>query len=459
MSRSGARPDGAHSHPGGSSSRSSHAGLDPGLPATSAPVLWAHAASVGEMEGIAPLVRRWRERNPTGALVVTALTATGCATAARLLPDAMVRPFPLDLPWIPRRVVRRLRPSLFLFSENEIWPNAIVALARAGVPIVQVSGRISPGTAAMLARFSRLTRTTMQHITRFCVQGTADQDRLRALGVDPARITITGSLKGDRKPPATPAFLEGVASAGRRIVIGGSTHAGEEEVLLDALIVARGNQTKARRSTRAGEADDSAETGILLVLAPRHPERFDEVEKLLRRRSIRFVRRTTLPADSSIATAALGSVQVLLLDTIGELAGYYPVACVAFIGGSLVPVGGHNLLEAAGVGVPIVTGPHVDSIAALAVRLREAGAATVVTQAGELRDAVEAYLRHPSAWDRASRAARVVAERETGGLEATWAAIEALEGGRANTRAGAGGFGGGEVDSSERCAGASGQPR
>jgi 3-deoxy-D-manno-octulosonic-acid transferase len=373
-------------------------------------VLWAHAASVGEMEGIAPLVRRWQLEHPGGAVVVSALTATGCAAAERLLPGVYVRTFPLDLPWIVRRVIRRVRPGLFLFTENEIWPNAILALERRGVPTIQVSGRLSSSSAAILRRFPGLSRAVVRSVTCFCVQSPEHRDRLFELGVDPARVVVTGSLKGENDCPEPPVFLRVLTGVGRRVVVAGSTHRGEEAALLHAV----------------EQIDDAS---VLWVIAPRHPERFAEVATLLSRRGIPFARRSALPADASLAAGLLEEARVLLLDTIGELAGCYALATVAFVGGTLAPIGGHNLLEPARCGVPIVVGPNLKSVAAIADRLVGAGAATIVGHEAELASAFGTFL-DPVTGERAGAKAREVALGEGGGLGATWEVVNGLDASR-----------------------------
>ena len=382
------------------------------------PVLWAHAASVGEMEGIAPLVRRWQQENPRGRTVVSALTATGCATARRLLPDGCVLTFPIDLPWIARRVVGRVRPSLFLFSENEIWPNLIFELDRAGVPIVQVGGRLSPSAAAAFSRFPGFARSVLGRVTRFCVQNEEHRGRLCALGVDPERVVVTGSLKGEGELPDAPPFLAGIAERGRPILIAGSTHPGEERAVLGAIAALR-----SAAGSSAGTAEGRQGTPPLWVIAPRHPERFAEVAALLTRAGVPFARRSALDGEDD-AQRELAAAEVLLLDSIGELAGCYRVALAAFVGGSLVAVGGHNLLEAARCGVPLVVGPHLESVAALAGRLEHEGAARVIASPDELGPALAAYL-DPEVRARASLAARRIALSESGGLAATWAAVGA----------------------------------
>jgi 3-deoxy-D-manno-octulosonic-acid transferase len=370
------------------------------------PVLWAHAASVGEIEGIAPLVRRWQDENPAGEVIVSALTATGCAAAHRLLPGSTVRVFPLDLPPIAGRVVRAVRPSLFVFSENEIWPNVLQALHRARVPIVQVSGRLSSGAATTLARFPSFARAVMSLVTRFCVQGEEHRRRLIDLGVAPERIIVTGSLKGDAQLAEPPPFLASLTALERPLVVAGSTHPGEEEPLLDAIAAL------ARRSPRP-----------LWILAPRHPERFATVAALVAERGIAMLRRSALPADPQQVRARASACDVLLLDSLGELAGCYRAATAAFVGGSLVPVGGHNVLEPSRASVPVIVGPHVESIAALVAALERTGGASVVRSAAELADAVDRFL-DADVGVRAGAAARDIAEQQAGSLPLTWASLE-----------------------------------
>lgn len=390
-----------------------------GWPArTRGPVLWTHAASVGEVEAIVPVVQRWRQHHPEGAVVLSALTATGCAHARRLVPEARVLTFPIDAPGVVGRVVRRVRPDLFLFSENEIWPNLLTVLERDGIPAVQVSGRLSPRAAKTLARFPRFTRTVLRRVTRFCVQADEHRARLLALGVEPARVIVTGSLKGDARLAAPPCFVPSLGALGRPVVIAASTHPGEDEIVLDAVHALR--RTHPERP--------------LWLLAPRHPQRFDAVASLLERSELAWVRRSSLPdvdagaaeGSDSVVSAIderLADADVLLLDTIGELAGCYTGAQVAFVGATLVPIGGHNLLEAARCGVPVVVGPHLDNVRRVADRLLSAGAATLVADAPSFAGAIAAFL-DPERRAAAGAAATRIAAEESGSLDATWRVVE-----------------------------------
>jgi 3-deoxy-D-manno-octulosonic-acid transferase len=391
-----------------------------GWPARSrGPVLWTHAASVGEVEAIVPVVQRWQRHHPGGAVVLSALTATGCAHARRLVPEATVRTFPVDAPGIAGRVVRRVRPDLFLFSENEIWPNLLTVLERDGIPAVQVSGRLSASAARTLTRFPRFARTVLRRVTRFCVQADEHRERLLALGVDPARVIVTGSLKGDARLADPPCFVPSLEALRRPLVIAGSTHPGEDEIVLEAVHALRRD----------------ASVRPLWLLAPRHPQRFDAVAALLERSGLAWLRRSTLPADAAASGEGLpdaGAIDdrlldadVLLLDTIGELAGCYAGAEVAFIGATLVPIGGHNLLEAARCGVPVVVGPHLETVRHVADRLIAADAATVVSDAASFAAAIASYL-DPARRAAASAAASRVAAEESGSLDATWRVVEEI---------------------------------
>ena len=407
---------------------------------TRGPVLWTHAASVGEIEAIVPVVQRWQRHHPDGSVVLSALTATGCAHAQRLVPDACVWTFPIDAPGIVGRVVRRVRPDLFLFSENEIWPNLLGVLERDGIPAVQVSGRLSPRAARTLACFPGFARAVLRRVTCYCVQADEYRGRLVALGVDPARIVVTGSLKGDARLADPPAFVPGLAALARPVVIAGSTHPGEDEAVLDAVAALR-RLPAADDALRPLPAVDDALRRLpaarpLWLLAPRHPERFDAVASLLERSGVAWVRRSTLPADASVVAERLRDADVLLLDTIGELAGCYAVARVAFVGATLVPIGGHNLLEAARCGVPVVVGPHLDTVRRVADRLAAAGAVTVLSNATGLADAIVAYL-DPERRAAAGAAATRVAAEESGSLDATWRVVEEVGAARASSAAGA----------------------
>lgn len=354
-----------------------------------------------------PLVQRWRAEHPQGGVVVSALTATGADAARLRLPGVDVRVLPLDAPWLARSVVRRVAPDLFLFTENEIWPNLLRELARHDCPTVQVSGRMSERGARMLGRFPRFASDVLGCVSLFCVQGEDHRGRLLSLGVPESRVVVTGSLKGDRAPAEPAWFVSRLRSGERGTFVAGATRAGEEAMVLDAVAML-------------------APGAPLLVLAPRHPERFEEVAQLAGRYGLRVVRRSGIREGEAFDAS---SAEVFLLDSLGELAGAYQAADVAFVGGTLVPVGGHNVLEPARAGVPVLVGPHREKVRAISDALVDAKAGAVVSDAPSLAAALRRFLA-PDARSAAREGARSVAERESGGLEATWRAIVSLDAGR-----------------------------
>ena len=431
------------------------------------PRLWAHGASVGEIEGLIPFVCRWRESYPGGSVVVTSSTPTGRDAALRAFGlDVQASLLPLDVAGLVDRVVRRVAPDLFVFSENELWPQMLRALAAAGVPAVQVSGRVSASTVRALRYCPPLRGRMVGAVDLHCVQTATDRDHLLEMGVASERIVAAGSLKGER----TIAVLVGplalaLAAEKRPVVVAGSSHAGEEGLILEAV-----------RQARARGID------ALWIIAPRHPERFEEVRHAVAMADERWIARSALastpsgvgdavagsatlsgrqlplastptrataetPGGSSrsgrqlplastpsgvgdavaalspVGPGVLDGISVLVLDSLGELAAVYARASVAIVGGTFVPIGGHNALEPASAGVPVVVGPHHDRIRPVIAALEAAGAARVVTDAPTLVETVATFLR-PKGRAGVSQAARRVAEGEGGALLRTWRALE-----------------------------------
>ncbi len=346
--------------------------------------VWLHAVSVGEVQACAPLVSALSRHHPGLPLTVTTFTPTGSARARALFGNlATVRYLPYDLPGAVRRFFRRVQPRLAVIFETELWPNLYRECARRRVPLVLASARISARSVSRYQRLGALFRDTLAHTALVAAQGSADAERFRALGADPAATHVTGNIKFDFELPA------GIAARGaqlradyardRPLWVAGSTHGGIEE---QAVLAA---QQRVRE----------AHPGTLLVLAPRHPPRFDEVAQSLRASGIGFLRR------SQAATAASEpGCAVLLLDSLGELLDFYAAADVAFVGGSLVPIGGHNLLEPAALGVPILTGPDNSNSDEIARLLIARGAAEVVHDGAELGARVSALLAEPAARSR-----------------------------------------------------------
>jgi len=372
--------------------------------------VWLHAVSVGEVQACAPLVSALARRYPDLPLTVTTFTPTGAARARALFGNlAQVRYVPYDLPGAVRRFFRRVQPRLAVIFETELWPNLYRECGRRRIPLVLASARISARSAGRYQRLGTLFRDTLSRTALVAAQGAGDAERFRSLGADPASTHVTGNIKFDFELPpdiaARGARLRAQYAEGRPLWVAGSTHAGmEEQALLEA-------QQRVR----------SEHPGALLVLAPRHPPRFDEVAQALHARGVPFVRR------SAAAAAVIDDrCAVLLLDSLGELLDFYAAADVAFVGGSLVAVGGHNLLEPAALGVPILTGPHNSNSEEIARLLIARGAAEVVHDAAELGGRLAALLGDAAERARMGAAGRASVDSNRGALAKLLALIEPL---------------------------------
>jgi 3-deoxy-D-manno-octulosonic-acid transferase len=336
----------------------------------SAGCVWIHAVSMGEVQAAAPLVAALHERGQR--VLLTATTPTGRRRAQQLCGTiAMVRYAPLDFSAGVMRVLRAARPRLLIVMETELWPNLLHACARAQIPVLVASARLSARTAARLARWPGLLSAPALANLHIAAQTSADADRYRSIGVPDLAVRVLGNLKFDSEIPAgTLAGASGLRHAlgsERPLWVAGSTHPVEEDAVLEAH----------RQLCRQRPA--------LLVLAPRHPQRFDELASRLRTDGWQFVRRSAGVSPDS-------TCQVLLLDTMGELADFYAAADLAYVGGSLVPVGGHNLLEPVMLGVATITGPLHTAAPEVFAALRDAGALAVVEDAAALAGQVANLL-------------------------------------------------------------------
>jgi 3-deoxy-D-manno-octulosonic-acid transferase len=355
--------------------------------------VWLHAASVGEVQAAAILVAALRQRDAQLPLLVTVTTAAGLARARALFEPCgiTVRYAPLDLPGAVRRFVQRVRPRLAIVLETEIWPNLFAACARARVPLVLASARLSERSARRYRWLGSALRRSLAAIGQVAAQTPADAKRFADLGVPAARIAVTGNLKADLTVPdsvlANGQALRAQLAAHRPVWVAGSTYELEEQQVLEA-----------HRAVR--EAHPKA----LLVLVPRHPRRFEAVAQWLRREQVSFARQSS-------ADPVTDGTQVLLVDAMGLLLDFYAAGDVAFVGGSLVRVGGHNLLEPAALGRPILTGPgHANAREVLQALLAAQGA-RVVRDAAELGCAVTELLRDAAVRQRmGAQALQVVAQ-------------------------------------------------
>ncbi|MFI4869186.1 MAG: lipid IV(A) 3-deoxy-D-manno-octulosonic acid transferase [Steroidobacterales bacterium] len=367
--------------------------------------VWVHAVSVGEVQAAAVLIEALRARLPGDEITLSCATPTARARGRALLPDLDVRYAPYDLPGSVRRCLAVLRPRLLIVLETELWPNLLHETQRAGVPILIASARVSARSARIYQRLPGLLRASLAGGVWVGAQTDADAQRFAALGVPPARLAVVGNIKFDRN--VLPGQLERGAqlraryAGARALWVAGSTHAGEEQIVLEAH----------RRLLEQAP-------GVLLILAPRHPQRFEAAAAAVAARGLAFARRS--------AEASTDGCAVLLLDTLGELADFYAAADVAFVGGSLVPVGGHNLLEPAALGLPVLSGPQQFNSPELARALSERGALTIVHDAAELAAALARLLADPQARAQQGAAGRAAIDANRGALERLLGLIERL---------------------------------
>ncbi len=362
------------------------------------PLIWLHAVSVGEVQASMPLVMGLRRRLPACRLLVTTTTATGAAHARRLFGEEVAHAwFPYDTPDVVARFVRRTRPALLILMETELWPNLLRACARRRIPSVLVNARLSERSLRRYARARPLVAAMLGDLAGLAAQTDADAERFRALGMPPGRVRVTGSLKFDVGSPdglaARIVACRRDCGEGRPVWIAASTHEGEEEQVL------------------AAHARVCAEVpSTLLVLAPRHPVRARQIAELIERHGFSCRRR-------SAGEVCEAGTQVYLVDTLGELIPFYGAADAAFVGGSLVAVGGHNLLEPAALSRPIVSGPHHFNFAEIGEQLRAAGALSLVEDSATLAAEITALLRSPATCRHRGEAARSVVDQCTGAAE------------------------------------------
>lgn len=360
--------------------------------------LWVHAVSVGEVQASAALVKKLRARHPQLPLVLTTVTPTGAQLARQLFGDAVqVRYVPYDLPGCVRRFFRRVDPRLAVIMETELWPNLYHECGRRRTPLVLASARISPRSVRRYRRLIPLFRDALSHGIVIAAQTASDAQRFVSIGASADRTYVTGNIKFDFElPPAvlqTGRELRARHAGSRPVWVAGSTHEGEEEIVLEA-----------HRRVLERHAD------ALLLLAPRHRNRFDTIADLLRQRGTPFVSRSS-------GAQVTAPVQVLLIDSLGELMNFYAAADVAFVGGSLVPIGGHNLLEPAAVSLPILTGSHNFNSEEIAKLLVDVGAARKVHDAAELATQVGELLSNADERARIGAIGRKTLDDNRGALE------------------------------------------
>lgn len=384
-----------------------------GLPALKPGGIWLHAVSVGESIAAAPLVRELLVRYPQLPITITCMTPTGSARIQALFGGAEYAGrvqhcyLPYDLPWAAARFLDQVQPRLAVIMETELWPNHIHQCAKRGIPVALANGRLSERSARGYARFANLTAPMLAELDLLAVQTALEAERFRSLGARAKCVEVTGSIKFDLT--IDPALLTRAAAlreqwqaTQRPVWIAASTHAGEDEIVLAA-----------HRELLKHNPD------ALLILVPRHPERFNAVFELCQRQGFSTRRRST-------GEALRVSDQVLLGDTMGELLFLYALADIAFVGGSLVANGGHNLLEPAALGKPVLSGPHLFNFLEIAAQLRAAGALNEVADAEGLAQRVAQLWREPEVAQVMRAAGLAVMQANQGALARLLAGLERL---------------------------------
>ena len=372
--------------------------------------LWIHAVSVGEMRAAQPLINRLRSNDPGCAIVVTCMTATGREIARKLYAESVVCVYlPYDFFQLHRQFITHFRPSVLLIMETEVWPNLLAACRAENVPALLVNARLSEKSRLGYARFApvrALTRAALRTLHAVAAQSAADAERLASLGA--RNILVTGNLKFDM--PVDPLLVargrawRRALDPGKQVFLAASTRDGEEKLLIDAY----------RKRFTADERG-----ALLLVLVPRHPQRFDAVHQLIQMAGFSVRRRS---ADETLAAG----VDVWLGDSMGEMAAYVAMCDVAFIGGSLLPLGGQNLIEACAQGKPVIMGPSIYNFSDAARLAMEAGAMRQGDDADAVMAAAAELLQNEAMCESASRAAFAFASSHAGATDRTMGLIAPL---------------------------------
>jgi len=369
--------------------------------------IWLHSVSVGETLAAVPLVKALQQRYPDYRLTVTCMTPTGSERIQAAFGDSVDHYYaPYDMPDSVARFLNRVRPELLLIMETELWPNTIAACSSRSIPVILANGRLSAKSAAAYGKIPRLVGSMLRSISAVVAQHDDDGNRFARLGLPPEALTISGNIKFDLhldsevRAKAQSLTTEWQGENQRPVLLAASTHAGEDELILQAY----------------GQIKAALSVAPLLVLVPRHPERFNQVAQLCEQAGFVVARRSTgeptAPAD------------ILLGDTMGELMSFYGACDLAFVGGSLVPTGGHNMIEAAAWGVPVVTGPHLFNFAEASRLLIEGDAMIVCEDADSLAEQCIGLFANRQRCTQMGDAAHRIAEANRGALDRLLAVID-----------------------------------
>lgn len=369
--------------------------------------IWVHAVSVGEVQAAVPLIHALTERYPEQTLLVTTVTPTGAARVAAVFGDRVRHCYiPFEFPNAIRSFFSSVQPRAAMIMETEIWPNLYRGCGIRNIPLILVSARISPRSISGYRKLLPLIRETLSHGIIIAAQSRADADRFMELGANAERTMVTGNIKFDvRTDPAIGAkgrLLREALFGDRRVWIAASTHDREEQQVLEA-----------HRQLLARYPD------LLLLLVPRHPERFAGVRELVEKQAFSVVSRTENRSCDA-------STEVFLVDTMGEVPLFYACSDIAFVGGSLVAVGGHNLLEPAAQGLPIVTGPHLFNAQDIADQFIELGACRIAADSDALASVIAELLEKPDEAARIGRDGLKILEQNRGSLKRLLVLLEPL---------------------------------
>ena len=369
--------------------------------------IWVHAVSVGEVLAVSGLIAELKNAQPDAQILVSTTTATGQRLARERFGEAQCFFMPVDLGFAVRAYLNALQPKMLILAETEFWPNLLHLARKRGTAIATVNARISDRSFPRYHRFHWFFRRVLANIDLFLAQTTADADRLRAIGAPTERVQISGNLKFDIRQPSAAKIADELRAAIPRsspVIVCGSTAEGEEEPVLQAFKQLQRHFPSA-----------------VMILAPRHPERFDKVANLIASFDIAFVRRSSWAAACPITGG------VFLLDSVGELASIYTLADIAFVGGSLVPTGGHNILEPAQYGAAIVVGPHTFNFREIVSIFQNGGALRLVT-AEALADVLLELLSNPEQRQRLGQRAKTLFAQHAGATQRTLHALSPLLG-------------------------------
>jgi 3-deoxy-D-manno-octulosonic-acid transferase len=357
--------------------------------------VWIHAVSVGEVNAAVPLLRKLKTAHPDVPVILSTITDTGRKVAREKSPpgtDVVYLPF--DLGWILNRCFRKVRPRLLVVVETELWPNLFRVSKKSGVPVLLLNGRISEKSSRGYRKAFFFMKKVLDNVTLFCMQSDADAERIRSIGAGADRVRVLGNFKFDMDISGQlPAWVKEITGP---VIVAGSTHAGEEQIIIDAF-----------------RENVYLFPGLKLLIAPRHPERFREAEDAIMKSDIRYVKRSEMPASGAEQRAM--KFNILLLDSVGELTSVYSIADIAIMGKSFEGFGGQNPLEPAYWGKPIICGPHMENFPFIR-RFIEEGAAFEVTSTG-LAKKIKELLLQPDKAKAAGEKARALYRENSGAVD------------------------------------------